>query len=323
MRELYPPIEPFATERLRVSNLHELRLEQSGRPDGVPVVFAHGGPGGGTSPTQRRFFDPELYRIVLFDQRGCGQSTPHASLDENTTWDLVADMETIRAHLGIERWVVFGGSWGSTLALAYAETHPDRVMALVLRGIFLLRPHELRWFYQEGASFVYPDAWEAFLAPIPEAERSDLMAAYHRRLTGGDLLERDRVARAWATWEASTSRLIPDPEFITEFSEPGSADALARIEAHYFVNKGFLDGPDQLLDGVDRIRHIPAAIVQGRYDMCCPVTTAWDLHDRWPEAAFEIVPDAGHSAIEAGITDRLIEATDRFGKALSSAERRA
>lgn len=312
MRELYPPIEPYDTQRLRVSAVHELHVEQCGRPDGQPIVFVHGGPGGGTAPRQRQFFDPVAYRVVLFDQRGSGRSTPSASLEENTTWHLVADMERIRVRLGIDRWAVFGGSWGSTLGLAYAETHPERVTALILRGIFLLRPHELRWFYQEGASFVFPDAWEAYLAPIPPAERGDLMAAYHRRLTGDDPVERGVAARAWATWEAATSRLIPDPELIAEFGEPGHADAFARIEAHYFVNGGFFEHPDQLLDGVDRIHHIPAAIVQGRYDMCCPATTAWDLHRRWPEAAFEIVPDAGHAAIEAGITDRLIEATERL-----------
>ena len=312
MRQLYPPIEPYDTQRLRVSAVHELHVEQCGRPDGQPIVFLHGGPGGGTTPGPRRFFDPAAFRVVLFDQRGSGRSTPRASLEENTTWHLVADMERIRVRLGIDRWAVFGGSWGSTLALAYAETHPERVTALIVRGIFLLRPHELRWFYQEGASLVFPDAWEAYLAPIPPAERADLMAAYHRRLTGGDPVERDVAARAWATWEAATSRLIPDPELIAEFSEPGHADAFARIEAHYFVNGGFFEHPDQLLDGVDRIRHIPAAIIQGRYDMCCPMTTAWDLHRRWPEASFEIVPDAGHAAIEAGITDRLIEATERL-----------
>jgi len=312
VRQLYPPIEPYDTQRLRVSAVHELHVEQCGRPDGQPIVFLHGGPGGGTTPGPRRFFDPAAFRVVLFDQRGSGRSTPRASLEENTTWHLVADMERIRVRLGIDRWAVFGGSWGSTLALAYAETHPERVTALIVRGIFLLRPHELRWFYQEGASLVFPDAWEAYLAPIPPAERADLMAAYHRRLTGGDPVERDVAARAWATWEAATSRLIPDPELIAEFSEPGHADAFARIEAHYFVNGGFFEHPDQLLDGVDRIRHIPAAIIQGRYDMCCPMTTAWDLHRRWPEASFEIVPDAGHAAIEAGITDRLIEATERL-----------
>ncbi len=312
MRDLYPPFEPYATEMLQVSDLHRICVEQSGNPHGLPVVFVHGGPGGGTSPKQRRFFDPERYRIVLFDQRGCGKSEPHASLEQNTTWDLVEDMEKIRAHLGIERWVVFGGSWGSTLALAYAESHPDRVVALVLRGIFLLRQHELRWFYQEGASFAFPDAWEDYLAPIPPAERGDMIGAYHRRLTGDDPDELHRAAYAWAVWEARTSFLLPNPEAVADMDEPGKAEAFARIENHYFVNHGFFDSPDQLLDGVDRIRHIPTVIVQGRYDMCCPMTTAWDLHRRWPEAAFEVVPDAGHSAYEPGMADRLVEATDRF-----------
>ena len=312
MAELYPPIEPYATRRLRVSALHELHVEESGDPAGTPVVFVHGGPGGGTSPDHRRFFDPAAYRIVLFDQRGCGRSTPHASLDENTTWDLVADIERIRETLGIERWVVFGGSWGSTLALAYAETHPERVRAIVLRGIFLLRPHELRWFYQEGASFIYPDAWEAYLAPIPAAERGDLIAAYHRRLVSPDRAVRLEAARAWAIWEASTSKLLPDPRLVAEFGEEAAAEAFSRIENHYFVNGGFFTHPDQLLDGVDRVRHLPATIVQGRYDMPCPMTTAWDLHRRWPEAEFHVVPDAGHAAMEPGIRSRLVEATDRY-----------
>ena len=312
MRDLYPPIEPFEVERLRVSDKHELHLEQSGRPDGQPVVFLHGGPGAGTTPKHRQFFDPDVYRIVLFDQRGCGRSTPRAMLEQNTTWDLVEDMEKIRVHLGIERWVVFGGSWGNTLALAYAETHPERVTALVLRGIFLLRPHELRWFYQEGANFVFPDVWESFLAPIPEGERGDLMTAYYRRLTGADPAVREAAGRAWATWEATTITLLPDAHVIDEFRGRDAADNLARIESHYFVNGGFFTHPDQLLDDVSSIRHIPAVIVQGRYDMCCPMTSAWDLHRRWPEAAFEVVPDAGHAAFEPGIADRLIEATDRF-----------
>lgn len=312
MPELYPPIEPYATRRLRVSAIHEIYVEESGDPAGTPVVFVHGGPGGGTDADQRRFFDPAAYRIVLFDQRGCGKSTPHASLEENTTWDLVADMERIRAELGIERWVVFGGSWGSTLALAYAEAHPERVRALVLRGIFLLRPKEIRWFYQEGASFIFPDAWEAYLAPIPEDERADLVSAYHRRLTGDDRAVRLEAARAWATWEGATSRLIPDPALIAHYDEPETAAAFARIECHYFVNDGFFRDPDQLLDEVDRIRHIPAVIVQGRYDVVCPMTSAWDLHRRWPEADFHVVPDAGHAAKEPGTTSRLVEATDRF-----------
>lgn len=312
MREPYPPIEPYRTGRLRVSALHEIAFEESGRPDGQPVVFVHGGPGGGTSPDQRRFFDPAAYRIVLFDQRGCGRSTPHASLEENTTWDLVADMERLREHLAIARWVVFGGSWGSTLALAYAETHPERVRALVLRGIFMLRPHELRWFYQEGASFIYPDAWEAYLEPIPADELGDLIAAYHRRLTGSDPAVRLAAARAWAAWEGSTSRLIPDPSLVAHYEEEEVAVAFSRIECHYFVNGGFFETPDQLLDGVDAIRHIPAVIVQGRYDVVCPMTIAWDLHRRWPEARFEVVPDAGHAAMERGTTDRLVTATDEF-----------
>ncbi len=312
MRELYSPIEPYRTLRLPVSDLHEVYVEESGNPDGTPVVFVHGGPGGGTAPDHRRFFDPAAYRIVLFDQRGSGRSTPHASLIDNTTWHLVADMERIREHLGIERWVVFGGSWGSTLALAYGESHPERVRALVLRGIFLLRPHELRWFYQEGASFLFPDAWQAYLEPIPVAERVDLIAAYHRRLTGDDPVQKARAARAWSTWEGTTSHLLPDPEGAAKYGEDVFAEAFARIECHYFINGGFFETPDQLLDGVDRIRHIPAVIVQGRYDVVCPMTTAWDLHVRWPEADLHVVPDAGHAAAEPGTVDRLVTATDRF-----------
>lgn len=312
MADLYPPIEPNRTGLLRVTGGHEVYWEESGSPDGTPVVFVHGGPGGGTGPEQRRFFDPSAYRIVLFDQRGCGKSIPHASLEENTTWDLVADMERIREHLGIGRWVVFGGSWGSTLGLAYAQTHPDRVRAIVLRGIFLLRPHELSWYYQQGASFVFPDAWEAYVAPIPEAERGDMMTAYRRRLTSDDRGERLAAARAWSVWEASTSWLIPNAESIATNGEDEFAEAFARIENHYFVNGGFFRHPDQLLDDVDRIRHVPAVIVQGRYDMCCPMTTAWDLHRRWSEADFHVVPDAGHAAMETGTRSLLVEATDRF-----------
>ncbi len=315
MRELYPPIEPFRIGHLRVSPIHEIYWEESGSPDGTPAVFVHGGPGGGTSADDRRFFDPAAYRIVLFDQRGSGRSTPHASLEENTTWDLVADMERLRESLGIGRWVVFGGSWGSTLALAYAEHHPHRVRALVLRGIFLLRPHEIRWFYQEGASFLFPDAWEDFLAPIPPAERDDLVAAYHRRLTGDDPAALGEAARAWSTWEARTSKLRPDPKLVERYAGEATADAFARIECHYFVNRGFFSTPHELLDGVDRIRHIPARIVQGRYDVVCPMTSAWDLHRRWPEAGLEVVPDAGHSATETGTIDRLVSATDEFRQA--------
>ena len=312
MRTLYPPIEPYCTGMLRVSDLHELYFEESGTADGQPVVFVHGGPGGGTVSDYRRFFDPSGYRIILFDQRGCGKSRPHAELRENTTWDLVRDMEQLRKHLGIERWVVFGGSWGSTLALAYAETHPNAVKALVLRGIFLLRPKELHWFYQEGASFLFPDAWEKYLEPIPQEERGDLMQAYYRRLTGPDRAEQVRAARAWSVWEGSTSKLYPDPNLMDHFGEEQFAIAFARIESHYFVNAGFFQHPDQLLDGVERIRKIPAVIVQGRYDVVCPMVTAWDLWRRWPEADFKVVPDAGHAAMEPGTASYLVEATDRF-----------
>jgi proline iminopeptidase len=315
-RPLYPPIEPFRTGRLPVSDLHELYFEESGNPEGTPVVFLHGGPGGGTDPEQRRFFDPTAYRIVLFDQRGSGKSVPHASLEQNTTWDLVDDIDRLRVHLDIERWVVFGGSWGSTLALAYAEHHPDRVRALVVRGIFMLRPHEIHWFYQEGASFIFPDAWEAYVDPIAEDERNDLVRAYYRRLTGADPEARSKAALAWSAWEMTTNRLVPDPELIARYEDPTAADALARIECHYMVNRGFFREPDELLAGIDAIRHVPAVIVQGRYDLVCPMTTAWDLHRRWPEAAFEIVADAGHSPLEPSTRDRLLVATDQFRSAV-------
>jgi len=249
---------------------------------------------------------------VLFDQRGAGRSRPHASLEENTTWHLVADIERLREALGIDRWLVFGGSWGSTLALAYAETHPGRVTGLVLRGIFLVRPQEIRWFYQEGASAIFPDAWEAFLEPIPAAERHDLVRAYYRRLTSADAAVRARAARAWSVWEAATSKLHPDPALVERFGQEAFAEAFARIECHYFVHGSFLRHPDQLLVDVDRIRHLPAVIVQGRYDVVCPMVSAWELHRRWPEAEFHVVPDAGHAATEPGIADRLLEATDRF-----------
>ena len=311
-RALYPEIEPFHRGTLQVSSLHCIYYEQSGNPEGKPVVFLHGGPGGGTDPKQRRFFDPDAYRIVLFDQRGCGKSTPHAELRENTTWDLVADIEKLRAHLGIERWQVFGGSWGSTLALAYAQTHPKRVSELVLRGIFLLRRSELLWFYQDGASALFPDAWEHFLAPIPAAERGDLMRAYYRRLTGDDEVVRREAARAWSVWEASTSFLIPRPDFIAHAAGDDFSLAFARIEAHYFVHRGFLEREQQLLENVGRLRQIPSIIVQGRYDVVCPLHSAWQLHRAWPEADLVIVPDAGHSAFEPGTLDALIDATDRF-----------
>ncbi len=299
---------------LRVSDLHEIYWEESGNPDGKPVVFLHGGPGGGTEPKYRRFFDPEVYRIVMFDQRGCGRSVPHASLIDNTTWALVSDIEALREHLGISRWQVFGGSWGSTLALAYGEAHPDRVTSFVLRGIFLLREREIRWFYQVGASAIFPDAWEAYLAPIPLAEREDLLTAYHRRLTGDDPTLRQRAAQAWSVWEASTSRLYTDPGMVQRMSQDAFALAFARIECHYFVHRGFLRTDGQLLDDVTKIRGIPGVIVQGRYDVVCPMESAWALHRAWPEAEFVVIPDAGHSAHEEGTTRALVAATDRLGR---------
>jgi proline iminopeptidase len=314
IRSLYPEIEPFDSGLLKVSALHTLYYEQSGNPNGKPVVFLHGGPGGGTSPKCRRFFDPAIYRIVLFDQRGCGKSTPHAELTDNTTWDLVADIERLRGHLAIDRWQVFGGSWGSTLALAYAQTHPDKVTELVLRGIFMLRRWELEWFYQKGCDALYPDAWETYLNAIPEAERGDLISAYHRRLTSVDPKTRTDAARAWSVWEGATSFLWQDPSHIESSAEDEFALAFARIECHYFINGGFFEHDDLLLRNVDRIRKIPTVIVQGRYDVVCPLRSAWDLHRAWPEADLHIVQDAGHSAFEPGITHELLEATDRFGR---------
>jgi proline iminopeptidase len=311
-RSFYPEIEPFRSGRLRVSDLHEVYYEESGNPRGRPAVFVHGGPGGGTDAKQRQFFDPEAYRIILFDQRGCGQSTPYASLEDNTTWHLVGDMERLREHLDIERWQVFGGSWGSTLALAYAESHPDRVSELVLRGIFMLRKKELDWFYQEGASAIFPDAWEGYLEAIPEAERSDLMRAYYDRLTDPDPVVQRAAARAWSTWEASTSFLFQNRDYVVRAGEDEFAVAFARIECHYFVNRGFFARESQLLDDVDKIRGIPAVIVQGRYDVVCPMMSAWDLHRAWPEADFRVVADAGHSAYEPGIVHELVSATDGF-----------
>jgi len=313
-RKLYPPIEPISSGMLQVSALHEIYYEISGNPDGKPVIVCHGGPGGGVTPSMRRYFDPEIYRIVLFDQRGCGRSTPHASLTDNTTWHLIEDMEALRAHLGVDRWQVFGGSWGSTLALAYAQTHPDRVCELVLRGIFTLRRAELLWFYQEGASWIYPDAWGAFVEPIPEAERGDMIAAFYKRLTGDDRQAQARAAKAWSVWEGGTVSLHPSEERVASFGSDAFALAFARIECHYFVNGGFFDHDDQIIRNVDIIRHIPATIVQGRYDVVTPMKTAWELHRAWPEADFVIAPEAGHAASEPGIVDGLVAATDKYGR---------
>lgn len=312
MRTLYPPIEPFDHGRLAVSPVHNLYYEQCGNPEGLPVVFLHGGPGGGLIPEYRRFFDPATYRVVLFDQRGSGQSTPHASLEDNTTWHLVEDIEKLREHLGIESWIVFGGSWGSTLALAYAQTHPPRVRALILRGIFLCRPKEISWFYQEGASAIFPDLWEHYVQVIPEDERDDMMHAYHRRLTGDDEAAQLEAARAWSIWEGSTSKLLFDPELVAKFGDDQFALAFARIECHYFINNVFFDTDNYLIENVDKIRHIPSVIVQGRYDIVCPMMSAWELHRAWPEAELKIIGDAGHSATEPGNIDALVEATDRF-----------
>jgi proline iminopeptidase len=311
-RTLYPEIEPWDSGFLRVTPLHRLYYEQCGNPAGKPVVFLHGGPGAGCNAKCRRFFDPAAYRIVLFDQRGCGRSTPHAELADNTTWHLVSDIERLSGHLGIACWQVFGGSWGSTLALAYAQTHPDAVTELVLRGIFMLRRWELEWFYQQGCDALYPDAWEVYLAEIPAAERGDMISAYHRRLTSADAATRVSAARAWSVWEASTSFLLPDEQHVAGSAEDEFALAFARIECHYFVNGGFFDSDAQLLRDVPSLHRIPAVIVQGRHDVVCPMRSAWDLHRAWPQADLRIVPDAGHSAFEPGITHELLEATDRF-----------
>jgi proline iminopeptidase len=313
-KTLYEEIEPYDSGHIKVSAVHSLYYEQSGNPNGKPVVFLHGGPGAGLIPDYRRFFDPQAYRVILFDQRGAGRSTPHASLDDNTTWHLVQDIEQLREEFKIEKWLVFGGSWGSTLALAYAETHPERVTALVLRGIFLCRPREIRWFYEDsqGASAIFPDTWEQYVKIIPEAERGDMIRAYYRRLTSDDESVRLEAARAWSIWEASALKLIPDQKLIDDFSEPDKAIALARIECHYFVNNCFFDTDNYLLENVDRIRHIPGVIVHGRYDMVCPFMSAWDLHRVWPEATLNVIADAGHAATEVGIADALVRATDSF-----------
>ncbi|WP_293144709.1 MULTISPECIES: prolyl aminopeptidase [unclassified Microcoleus] len=312
MRELYPPRQPYNEGKLKVSDIHTIHFEESGNPEGKPIVLLHGGPGGGCPPFYRQYFNPEKWRLVMFDQRGCGQSKPHAELQENTTWDLVNDIEKLREYLNIQQWVVFGGSWGSTLSLAYSQTHPDRCNGLILRGIFMLRQKEIRWFYQEGASYIFPDAWEEYVKPIPINERDDLLTAYYQRLTSPDPHIRLEAARAWSIWEGSTSRLFPDLDVKQSFGIDAFAEAFARIECHYFINKGFIDPEDKLLLNIDRIRKIPAVIVQGRYDVVCPMISAWELHRAWPEAEFIVVADAGHSMSEPGIRTCLMEATDKF-----------
>ncbi|MFN2119455.1 MAG: prolyl aminopeptidase [Anaerolineales bacterium] len=308
MHPLFPEILPYSTRRIRVGGGHELYVEECGSPSGLPVLFVHGGPGAGCETYHRRFFDPNIYRIILFDQRGAGRSTPHASVEHNTTADLVADMEALRAELGIHRWVLFGGSWGSTLSLIYAETHPENVLGLILRGIFLCRPHEIAWFYQQGTSRVFPDFWQDFIQPIPEGERDDLLRAHHRRLMGDDEVARMASAKAWSLWEGRTANLHPHKEVTDFFGEPRVALALARIEAHYFLNDCFL-APNQILRDIHRIADIPGYIVHGRYDLICPLENAWELAHAWPLAQLEIVPEAGHSASEAGIIDALVQAT--------------
>lgn len=312
MKEMYPEIEPYNTGFLKVSDLHSLYFEEAGNPNGKPVVFLHGGPGGGLIANYRRYFDPKKWRIVLFDQRGCGKSTPFAELKDNTTWDLVADIEKLRTHLNISKWAVFGGSWGSTLALSYSITHPEKCSELFLRGIFLLRKKEIDWFYQEGCSKIFPDLWEEYVKPIPENERHDFVTAYYKRLTSPDAQVRKTAAQAWSVWEGSTSKLMYDAEAASRFGDDEFADAFARIECHYFTNKGFFTEDNFLLNNVDKIRKIKTVIVQGRYDVVCPTDSAWALHRAFPEAELHIIGDAGHSLSEKGITSKLIEYTDKW-----------
>ncbi|WP_300396284.1 prolyl aminopeptidase [uncultured Sphingobium sp.] len=311
MRSLYPPIEPFASGHLDVGDGHRIYWERCGTPGAKPAVFLHGGPGGGFSPEHRRLFDPARYDLLLFDQRGCGQSTPHASLDANTTWHLVADIERLRAMMGVDQWLVFGGSWGSTLALAYAQAHRAQVSELVLRGIFTIRQSEIDWYYQEGASRIYPDKWERFVGPVPETERGDLVAAYRQLLTGDDPAARIAAARAWSVWEGETVRLLPDPALSAVHDADDFALAFARIENHYFTHRGWLDD-GQLIANAAILADIPGVIIHGRYDMACPAETAWALHKAWPQARFELIEGAGHAYNEPGILDALIRATDGF-----------
>ncbi len=312
MRRPYPPIEPYNSGFLKMDEVHTLYFEESGNPKGSPIIFLHGGPGSGTDANHRCYFDPQTYRIILFDQRGCGKSTPHACLEKNTTWDLVSDIEKIRKHLGIDKWIVFGGSWGSTLSLAYAQAHPDHVKGLIVRGIFLSREKELQWFYQYGAHHLFPDEWEKFLLPIPENERSDMISAYYKQLTSNDSEIRMRAAKAWSGWEAATVKLVFDPVFFSKFNADDHAVAVARIECHYFMNNSFFPTDNYLLENVSKIWPIPGIIIHGRYDVVCPVENAWELHKAWPEATLEIVPATGHAASEVGITDALVRATDLF-----------
>lgn len=309
---MYPEIEPYRTGFLNVSPDHDLYWEESGNPKGSPILFLHGGPGSCTQPLFRRFFDPAHYRIILMDQRGCGKSTPRASLKENTTWHLVEDIEKLRVFLKVDKWIVFGGSWGSTLALIYAISHPEKVNGLILRGIFLGRQKELRWFYQFGAHHIFPDEWEKLTGFIPASERSDLISAYYRILTGPDPLLRQQAAKSWSAWEAATLKLLYDPEVFAHFTAEEHADCVSRIESHYFIHHCFLETDNWILQNAARIRSIPGTIVHGRYDVICPLENAWELHKAWPEAKLEIIQDAGHAISEKGISDALIRATDAF-----------
>jgi proline iminopeptidase len=311
VKSLYPHLEPFEVNFLEIDD-HKIYYEESGNPNGKPAIFVHGGPGGGGSTEVRRFFNPELYKIIVFDQRGCGRSKPHASLKDNTTWHLVSDMERIRKKLGIEQWLVFGGSWGSTLSLAYAQAHPTRVSELVLRGIFMLRKKELDWFYQEGASKIFPEPWQEFLEPIEDDKRENLMDAYRQIFYGDDQEKKLQAAVAWSKWEAATSSLLISKSRVDEFQNPEFALAFAMIENHYFINKGFFEDENQLLKNLDAIRHIPAVIVQGRYDVVCPMESAWELAGKWPEAEFIVTPNSGHSAFEKENIAALVDATDKF-----------
>lgn len=311
---LYPAIEAYHSELLPVSPLHTLYVEQVGNPNGLPIVFLHGGPGGSVAPNNRQYFDPAKWNVTLFDQRGCGKSTPHASLEANTTWDLVEDLERIREHLGFESWYVFGGSWGSTLALAYAIKHPTRVRGLILRGIFLTRPWEIQWFYQSGASNLFPDLWEPYKNAIPESERHDFVTAYYKRLTSSNRAEVLAAAKAWSIWEGSTSKLRLDPAIVAQFSTDDFADAFARIECHYFINNAFFPSDNWILENADKIAHIKTTIIHGRYDVVCPVRNAFELHQAMPASSLQIIPDAGHAASEPGIMEALVAATDEFAR---------
>ncbi len=309
---LYPQIEPFNEFNIKVSDLHTIHVEESGNKNGKPVIFLHGGPGGGIEPIYRRYFDPDKWRIIIFDQRGCGKSTPHAELKENTTWDLISDIEKIREYLNIEKWVVFGGSWGSTLSMAYAIKNPARCKGLILRGIFMLRKKEIDWFYQKGASYIYPDAWEYYISPIPESERGDFVKAYYKQLTSKNDEVRIRASKAWSIWEASTSKLHQSGSYLHHFEDSSVAEAFARIECHYFINGGFFNSDEWILENIEKIKHIQTVIIQGRYDIVCPMTSAWELHRKFPEADFHIIQDAGHSMTEEGIAKKLVEYSNKY-----------